>query len=69
MRPYGSRPGIPTPAGVADPVVLRILVAMREAIERLTDEVEKLKLEVHAAPPKPPLPTGVSNLKDARGDD
>lgn len=47
MRPYGSKPAIPSPVGVTDPVVLRVLLAVKEAIERLTDEVEVLKRQVN----------------------
>lgn len=50
MKPLSTRPGIPSPLGVADPMVLRSLVAMREAIEYLTAEVVELKRQVDATP-------------------
>jgi hypothetical protein len=69
MRPYGSRPGIPSPVGVTDPVVLRILLAMRESIERLTDEVETLKRQVNLDIPTPLRADAMSGRRDVCDND
>lgn len=69
MRPYGSKPGIPSPVGVNDPMVLRILVAMKESIERLTDEVETLKRHANPTLPTPTRANALGDLKDACGND
>jgi hypothetical protein len=38
----GSKLGIPSPLGVQDPVALRALIAIKEAVERLSAQVDSL---------------------------
>lgn len=47
-----GRPAIPSPLGVTDPVVLKSLVAIREAIDYLGRELEALERTINKPPPQ-----------------